>query len=67
MTREQFRRMALRLPGSSEQSHLGHPISASVEKSSRRWTIPVKVGPSLSFYQNSRSVSSLRNLPVFYP
>lgn len=25
MTREQFRRMALRLPGSSEQSHMGHP------------------------------------------
>lgn len=25
MTREQFRRMALRFPGSSEQSHMGHP------------------------------------------
>ena len=25
MTREQFRRMALGLPGSSEQSHMGHP------------------------------------------
>jgi hypothetical protein len=25
MTSEQFRKMALRLPGSSEQSHMGHP------------------------------------------
>ena len=25
MTREQFRRMTLLLPGSSEQSHMGHP------------------------------------------
>jgi len=25
MTSEQFRKMALRLPGSSERSHMGHP------------------------------------------
>ena len=51
MTREQFRRMALRLPGSSEQSHRGHPdfrvggrIFATLDYPGKGWAM-VKLLP----------------------
>jgi hypothetical protein len=51
MTREQFRRMALRLPGCSEQSHRDHPdfrvggrIFATLDYPSEGWAM-VKLLP----------------------
>jgi hypothetical protein len=51
MTRQQFRRMALQLPGSSEQSHMGHPdfrvggkIFATLDYPGEGWAM-VKLQP----------------------
>jgi predicted DNA-binding protein (MmcQ/YjbR family) len=51
MTREHFRRMALGLPGSLEQSHMGHPdfrvsgkIFATLDYPGEGWAM-VKLSP----------------------
>jgi hypothetical protein len=52
MTSEQFRKMALRLPGSTERSHMGHPdfrvqgkIFATLAYPEKGWAM-VKLRPS---------------------
>lgn len=56
MTREQFRRLALSLPGSSEQSHMGHPdfrvrgkIFATLDYPEPGWAV-VKLLPDQQSY-----------------
>jgi hypothetical protein len=64
MTREQFRRMALGFPGSSEQSHMGHPdfrvrgkIFATLDYPEPGWAM-VKLLPDQQSYFVEREPAS---------
>jgi len=64
MTREQFRRMALGFPGSSEQSHMGHPdfrvrgkIFATLDYPEQGWAM-VKLLPDQQSYFVEREPAS---------
>jgi hypothetical protein len=64
MTREQFRRMALGFPGSSEQSHMSHPdfrvgekIFATLDYPEQGWAMVKLLPPQQSYFVESEPAS----------